>query len=139
MVVAQFQVDHPMVELVFRIIKVLSMTNINSNHCTLSLTLLRLFRFFRLPWLPLSFSTRWHWYLFLLLSFLFFLRCITWFFASVRITYSKLLYFKTSNNREQTRPQSLIGDLDEYDGEAHTVVMQSDDVSVVVLQLKVNQ
>ena len=37
------------------------------------------------------------------------------------------------------RPLSLIGDLDDDDGEAHMVVMQIDDVSAVVRQLKVNQ
>jgi len=77
---------------VFRIIKVLSMANIDTTHLTLSLTLFRLLRFLRLPGLPLSFSTRWHWCLLFLRSLLFFLRCITWFLGVVRITHSRFFF-----------------------------------------------
>ena len=43
------------------------------------------------------------------------------------------------NNREQTRPLSLIGDLNKDDGKAHMTAMKIDDISVVVLELEVNE
>ena len=115
------------------------MANIDTNHFTLFLFLFRLLRFLRLPGLPLSFSTRWHWCLLFLRSLLFFLRCITWFLGVVIITHSILVYYKNKVTENNCALLSLISDLDEDDGEAYMAAMQIDDISGVVLELEVNQ
>ena len=42
-------------------------------------------------------------------------------------------------NREQTRPLALIGDHNKDDGKAHMTAMKIYDVSVVVLELEVDE
>ena len=50
-----------------------------------------------------------------------------------------IISFIRNKNREQTRPLSLIGDLNKDDGKAHMTAMKIYDVSVVVLELEVNE